>query len=214
MGRDRLTEQLAEQCGATGISFIEGQRGADPNRVSSQHTGAGRGFEHLIVRADTRGLRGEPGERDRCTELLHLDLMFAAIAMSGQCAFETAQRGKRIRAGQTGAGPAARRFEEDDLCGLERIIGVAHRPAARRVGGAEGFLHQAPEILSPDGVTASEQVGQPGSDVEQAGGLGIFRLVGMRERKQGNRHGRTPDWIRTIAAQHSSSPLPPGLRPA
>src|SRR3546814_3415994 len=90
--------------------------------------GARRWFKHLIVRADARGLCSEPGERDGCAELLHFDLMLAAIGLGRESAFEAPKRGECIGTSQSDASPVARGFEEDDLCGLERVIGIAHRP--------------------------------------------------------------------------------------
>ena len=108
MGCDRIAEQLSKQRGAAGIALVQGQRDTEPNRLSGQHAGTGRGFEHLVVLADTRGLRGEPGKRDRRTELLHLDLMLAAIGLGGERPFEAAKRGECIGAVRNDAGPASR----------------------------------------------------------------------------------------------------------
>ncbi len=63
------------------VAFVEGQSGARTQRVDRQHARSGRGLENLIIPGDPRRLRREPGQRDRRAELLHLDLMLAAIGL-------------------------------------------------------------------------------------------------------------------------------------
>ncbi|WP_237236116.1 hypothetical protein [Sphingobium sp. RAC03] len=142
MAGDSLPDGKREQRRAVGIAFIERESAAPRRDGSKQHSRACRRFENMILCPKACGLDRQPGEGQRRAELLHRDLLFAAIAMRGQAGFKTAQggvTGSRISGtGDATFPPPQEQYQGD----FKHVIGLAHRPCALCIARAKPGGHQ------------------------------------------------------------------------
>ena len=142
MAGDSLPDGKREQRRAVGIAFIEREGAASRRNGSEQHSRACRWFENMILWPKACCLDRQPCEGQRRAELLHRDLLFAAIAVRGQAGFKTAQSGvtgSRISgSGDATIPPPQEQYQGD----FKRVIGLAHRPCALCIARAKAGCHQ------------------------------------------------------------------------
>ena len=168
-GERRVGEQAGEQPGPgfgdlvemEGAGTVLAERAARHDR---QHPGAGRGFEHGVVGADSGGAQGGVGERKRRGELLEAELVLRPAGVRGLEGGEVPQHVEHggvaflARARRAAHRPGIALEEEDDR-GLGGFVGVLPRPGAGGVGAAEGPGHRRAQRLAVKG-TALEEAGE------------------------------------------------------
>ncbi|BDD65999.1 hypothetical protein Sj15T_10200 [Sphingobium sp. TA15] len=99
---------------------------------------------------------GDEGQGERRAELLQFDLAFRAVALRGQAEHAIMKASKDVGIARL-IEPALGIAHAENLCGLERIIGIAHGPSAGGVGRAKVRRRAVSQRLSVDR-RAAEQV--------------------------------------------------------
>ena len=130
---------------AQGIDFVEVEAGGRPC-PDRKHTGAGAGFQNMVIGLQISKLCHQPCQPQRGREVLMADLLFAADGLGWQSVFQGRQCVQRFnwasRQIQLSQRQHHRRFHH--------LEAVPLRPAPFGRCGAEGFCHRRIHHASRD----------------------------------------------------------------